>query len=441
VTSNVGWAPSTAVLTLGQWPGASPANRVTFRAALGENVAFDASATAMGVFFNGADYVTIEGIEIMNAPFDGVTLYSEAQHGQAFDPVIRRCRIHDCAAAGVVIYGNAPRPQNTVVENCFFWNLQATNAGGFGSLARFGYVSGRRHDNSRVIHNTFYVSTAAGNAFAVIGDMPSGAETRFTEISNNIIHKVAGPTAPVYGFPTAVTAAIDSNCYFDTSGGPFSSGAVVSATFAAWLTASGQDTTSLATNPFLMNGTAGDLHLVPGSPCMDASTVVTAVLDDIDGQPRGGLFDIGADEVACAGQQFETNDAASFLAVDGVQTTGCLPAITVKAVGSQGMATFQSTNVGQPWEVVVTYAPLVPFSAGVPVSNNGQMVNVSWNIPGTWFFNGGNIPGYTVPFAFSFTAPFTSPSAPVTLGLQMVNFDPSHPDGFALSQGCQVDVQ
>ncbi|MAG56228.1 MAG: hypothetical protein CMJ83_08060, partial [Planctomycetes bacterium] len=420
-------------------------NRVTFRAATGENVVFDAAGAGHGIFFGGADYVTIEGIEIMNAPFDGVSLYSEAQHGVVFDAVIRRCRIHDCGATGVLVYGNSARPSNTVIENNFFWNLQMTNAGGFNSLARFGYVSGRRHDGTRVLHNTFYVSTGTGSAFCVIGDMPSGTETRFVEISNNVIHKTAGPTRPIYSFPlagaTGVPALVNSNCYWDPSGGPFSAGAVVSANFAAWVAATGQDTTSFSIDPVLVAPIAGDLHLDPNSPCVNASSVLSTIIDDIDGEPRAGTFDIGADEVSCTLPLFETNDAASYLDVDGVQGTSCTPAISARAVGTTGTASFQSTNVGMPYEVVLALAPLLPASAGVPVTANGQLLNVDITSPSTTYFNGGAAPSFAVLFPFSFIAPWTAPATPVTIALQMANFDPTHPDGFAISQGCQADVQ
>src|SRR5262249_15254522 len=111
-TSNGPFPPSTAGLAFAQWPGVSSRNRLTFRAGPGEAPVIDAAGNAFGVYWNGADEVTLEGFEIRNAPFDAISLYAEASVGQALDPVISGCRIHDCGGAGVCIYGNTPSPVN-----------------------------------------------------------------------------------------------------------------------------------------------------------------------------------------------------------------------------------------------------------------------------------------------------------------------------------------
>src|SRR5262245_45785172 len=169
VTASVQWAPSTAVMVMSQWTGVSSTNRVTFRPAAGESPVLDATGRGMGVFWGGADYVTLEGFEIRNATFDGVTLYSEAAHGVATDPIINRCRIHDCGAGGVVVYGNSSFPLNTIISNNFFWRLQTTNAGGFNTTARFGYITSRRSTNTRIVHNTFLLDAGTGSMLCAIG--------------------------------------------------------------------------------------------------------------------------------------------------------------------------------------------------------------------------------------------------------------------------------
>ena len=449
LSNNVGWAPSTAVLVLGQWTGASATNRVTFRAATGESPVFDASSNSMGVFWNGADYVTLEGIEIINAPMDGVTLYSETQHGQALDPVIRRCKIHDCGAGGVVIYGNSQRPQNTVVENNFFWNLQMTNAGGFNSLARFGYVSGRRHDNSRVINNTFYVTTSVGGAFAVIGDTPSGGtNSHYAEISHNIIVKTSNTARPIFSFPligtTGIPALTDANCFWDTSGGPFSQGQVAAANLTAWQTATGQDANSFAFDPLLASPTTGALHLRALSPCINASAVPSGVMDDIDGESRlGQVPDVGADEygAGCATAEFQVNTNLSTVTLDSVQATQCTGAVTTLPVNGAGTAVFSSIQVGLGWEIAIAPGPLVPLSSGAFASPAGQIVNIDIAGVGVIFLFGGGIPSFTSPYPGSLTLPFTAPGLPQTSCVLMANLDPSHPDGLVLSQSCQLVVQ
>jgi hypothetical protein len=303
-TLNATFGTSDAVLTLGTWPGAVAGRRVTFRAAAGEHPVLDATGRAMGVFWNGADDVTIEGLEIANATFDAVSIYSEAHHGQVFRAIIRRCRIHDCGGGGVVVHGNLPHPTDTLIENNFFWNLQLTNAGGFNTVARFGYVSARRTHGTVVIHNTFYVTTAVGSAFTVIGSLPgSYTETPFTEVSQNIIVKTVAPSRPIVSWPmlsgvTSMPLSQDGNCYHDLSQGLFATfglnGQTVAGTRAAWTSATGLDAGSMDADPLLTSPATGDLHLNPGSPCIDAGAR-GLVVDDIDGDARD-IPDIGADE-------------------------------------------------------------------------------------------------------------------------------------------------
>jgi len=310
-TTNVQWAPSTAVLAFGQWAGVSSTNRVTFRPAAGECPVLDATGRAMGVFWGGADFVTLDGFEIKNATFDAVTLYSETAHGVATDPIIRRCRIHDCGAGGVVVYGNSQFPLNTLIENCFFWRLQTTNAGGFNTTARFGYITSRRSTNTRIVHNTFLVDTGAGGSFCAIGAYPSGAaEVPFAEISNNIFLKTGGAGKPFFRLqmPATTTTPLpticDSNCFFDVTASPFalygSAAATVANTLLDWQLGALRDLASLAADPLLLDITNHNFHLTALSPCISASTVNAGVVEDVDGQPRTTSIDIGADEYSAA---------------------------------------------------------------------------------------------------------------------------------------------
>ena len=182
-----GFGTSTAVLTMASWLGASSTNRITWKPALGERPVFDATGRAMGVFWGGADYVTLQGIEIRNAPFDGICLYAEATHGIAQDPIIDSCVVHDCGGTGVTIYGNTAQPANTLVQNCTFWRCQLTNTGAFNQTGRFGYISSRRSNGTRIVHNTFVMDAGVGGLLCVLGAYPAGvAEVPFAEISNNM---------------------------------------------------------------------------------------------------------------------------------------------------------------------------------------------------------------------------------------------------------------
>lgn len=306
VSTSGPFPPQTAVLGLSSWTGTSSTNRVTFQPAPGESPVFDASGRAMGVFWGGADYVTIQGIEIKNAIFDAVSLYSEASHGVPNDPIIDGCVLHDCGGTGVTIYGNSSFPVNTLVQNCVMYRLQQTNAGSFNTLGRFGYVTTRRSTNTRIVHNTFLADTGAGTAFCVLGAYPSSAtEVPYAEFSNNLVVKTAASAAPIvriYGFnaTSILTPTVcDSNCFFDPSGGPFAlwgaSGTTVAATLLDWQTNALRDLASLQGDPSLRDAANHDVHLTAASNCRAASTVVAGVAADLDGQTRGTPADIGAD--------------------------------------------------------------------------------------------------------------------------------------------------
>jgi len=311
VTANVQWAPSNAVLTLGQWTGVSSVNRVTFRPAAGEAPVLDATGRAMGVFWGGADYVTLEGFEIKNAPFDAITLYSEVTHGVATEAIINRCRIHDCGGGGVVVYGNSSFPLNTIISNCFFWRLQTTNAGGFSTTARFGYITTRRSTNTRILHNTFLLDAGVGSSFCAIGAYPSGTtEIPFGEVSNNVFLKTAAAGRPFFHIqsPTGATvlapAICDSNCFHDLTASPFAnygtSATTIALTLVDWQLGVLRDLASLAADPLLLDIPSRNFHLSALSPCIGASTVAAGLVEDVDGQPRLVSLDIGADEFSAA---------------------------------------------------------------------------------------------------------------------------------------------
>lgn len=305
------WAPDNAVVVFSSWNGTSSTNRVTFRPAPGEAPVIEAAGKAIGIYWGGADYVTVEGLEIRNAIFDAISLYSDATLGVPFDPIIRKCRIHDCGGVGVSVYGNSSFPVNTLIENNFFWGLLTSGTGSFNTTGRFAYVTSRRSTNTRVVHNTFFVNTGQGSTFAVIGAYPAGTtEIPFGEVSNNVVYKTAAAGKPILRIqsPTGATNLVpticESNCFFDSTTSPFAqwgvNAATTSNTLIDWQTTCVRDLTSLAQNPNLRSTTTFDLHLAANSPCLGASTVSAGTLDDIDGQLRTTGIDLGADEFSAA---------------------------------------------------------------------------------------------------------------------------------------------
>ena len=144
--------------------------------------------------------------------------------------------------------------------------------------------------------------------------------------------------------------------------------------------------------------------------------------------------------VPCPVVEYQTNSLTSALDVDGVLAASCSRAITIKPLGSAGVVNFASTNVGLPWDAAYLNAPLISASGGAYTTGLGQIVNLNIGASPT-FLNGGSTLGLGTPWASNFTINFNAPSAPATFSIQMVNIDPGFPDGFLLSQGCEMQAQ
>jgi hypothetical protein len=136
---------------------------------------------------------------------------------------------------------------------------------------------------------------------------------------------------------------------------------------------------------------------------------------------------------------FQINRPAASASIDGIQGTYCVPAIVMKAQGAPGVLSLGSTNVGSAFEVLISLAPLIPASGGAFVTANGQILNANLAAGSIAFLNGGPLPVFTPlpgPLSITFLAPLLS----LTASVQMAVLDPSHPDGFVLSQGIQLVV-
>jgi hypothetical protein len=134
--------------------------------------------------------------------------------------------------------------------------------------------------------------------------------------------------------------------------------------------------------------------------------------------------------------EYQVNQAAASLSINGIQGTGQSFALVNLLVGQTASVSLASTSVGQPWEVVAGVAPLIPRSAGALVITDGQLVNVDlsdaaltfvWN-----FFQSPPFANAVLPVSFP---------APGLLSLQMAVLDPNSPVGFALSQPVRLVIQ
>ncbi len=362
-----------AILTLDQFPGVSPVARVKFRTAASSPitpVVFDvgASTAMVGIFFQGADYVTIENIEIKNAEHDGIMFYGEVQmiggspanalnsFSASEHNVIARCRIHHNNGTAITLYGNAPQPGDITIENCFFWNNCLAMTAPFNNFGRYGHITGRRNNNVKVRFNSFYQSLPMPTAAATVGGTATTLATCFlgnynntgtnwSQCAGNVFH-IATPTigagfyhwinlaapftnipgqlngvAPGVGaFAPGETALHNKNIYWISPGMISTPNfgtvlGVARANLAAYKSAiaatgapggtAGADAASIYADPLYGSPAIGVLAVAGGSPVIDFGPTNLGVGIDINSLPRIGLApDAGADETSIPGAAF-----------------------------------------------------------------------------------------------------------------------------------------
>ena len=377
------WQPANANLVLPHIPTANATNTVTFRAAPGEFPVFNASGLGFGIFFKGADYVTIEGIEIFGANNDGIFAWTDSNVNSTMDRnTFRGLKIHDCQASGISFYGNPNLISDCVVENCVFWNLQGTylgagqTPGGYQGNGRFAHVSQRRGIRTVIRNNTFWLDSGASNntLLSAIGDNPAAAGTvSLQEVSNNIV--VTGPSVNAYcmwlGGSASPPTISEANCWFHQSPVGFTNNAAWS-TFQTWQSATTRDLLSITQNPQLADPTgiiARDFHLNYVSPCIDFGSGTSA--KDFDGTPRDLCGDIGADEYNHGSAiSYIGSGCSGLTGVPNLATFGCNPII-----GNFNFGFFLSNAAANAPAIVLINAgiasiPLAGCSAEVDLASN-----------------------------------------------------------------------
>ncbi len=402
-----------AILVLDQFPGVSATNRVTFRTGSLSPirpVVFDCSvhSVGVGVFFQGADYVTIEDIEIKGAAYDGIMLYGETGMfttnlaNAAMDHCwIRRCRIHDCAGTAITLYGNPYQPGFTRIENNFFWNNMKNCAGPLTNFGRFGHISGRRNHDVQIVHNSFYqdvtmqtlpggltpcmigsnnssgtaYALCSGNAFQIAGSgttVPGGFYRWYTQGA------ITNVPSSGTGYATGTLLGHGRNFYFNTSGG--TTFAIVGSTTVADLlgyqTLTTLDANSQAVDPQFAVPSTGNLDLATqASPAVDQGVTGLGITVDIHGSPRIGTApDVGAMEArppvltASFGANVTSGQCPLTVNFADQSTTGGGPAVTSWQWAFDGDGTTQATTSNPTW----TFTHTGTYSVSLVVSDGTQ---------------------------------------------------------------------
>lgn len=150
-----------------------------------------------------------------------------------------------------------------------------------------------------------------------------------------------------------------------------------------------------------------------------------------------GTLPTSVDGLAFKAPEYQVNQPGAALLINGIQGTPQTFAQVSLTAGQTALVQLASNNQGQPWEVAIGVAPLVPWSLGALSTIDGQLLNVNLADPYLtlqwgYFVQSPGFASYSTPVAFPF---------PGTLSIQMVVIAPGTPSGVAFSQPVRVVVQ
>jgi len=136
---------------------------------------------------------------------------------------------------------------------------------------------------------------------------------------------------------------------------------------------------------------------------------------------------------------WQVNNPTSSLDLNGVAGTAYSPAITTDCVGAT-ITMNAAGATGAPFDIAVTFGNSAPAAF---TTAGGQQVNVDILNPTLFNFNGGsaNFAGILnlLPHPGAFTFPVPT-GGPLLASAQQLAVNPTHPDGFQLSQAVEANI-
>jgi hypothetical protein len=337
----------------------------------------------------GIDFLTIRGNEIyslssFNSAFDvrAIVLQGQFQQRAGQTRLVEKNRIHDCSGledAAISVNNSWGNPQGLTLRNNLIYNIKA-NRGTPGGIKVYG-----SQDVVGIYNNTIY--NCAG--FGV--DVQNGAQAAV--VNNLAVYNNVG-NSPPQGQATSIVS--DGNAFslpwVSPSEGPHSLGL------------SKADIVGTLANP-----SAGDFHLKAGSSVLAKGIVLNDFADDIAGNVRGAIWDIGAY------QSSKASAATPLVAVlPPVQDFGSA------AVGTAVTRTFTVQNRGSQLlaGIVSVAAPFKIISGGAYSLGAGQSqvvtvqfnpTSVGTNSQTVTFTGGGGATTQVTGVGASFSGGFLSP--------------------------------
>jgi len=365
-------------------PGLGAANPLIIQNAPGESPVIT-SAAGHGFYLTGADYVTIQGLEITNCNGSGIHNYRSSFNSSDHNNYIDNY-IHDVASGGNYsgIY---------VGYSSYCQVLQNEIAGAaYGIMVYYG--------NDNLVANNMVCSTSLHGIRVCYG---GGNEVHFNSVlTDNDAAMYVNATYDLYAFDNIFFQADSGNGYAFYYNGSTSTYNPLSdyndiyspnalaffnngsdQTLSEWQTATGLDLHSISEDPRFVSTT--DLHIGSDSPVDSTGIPITDILTDFDGDLRDSLFpDIGADEFGELEPYYCVNLDPEILAENVNPGDSIDYMITIHNCGDQNDTyDLTLTVTGQPWTHVIrdhTGAAIIDSISLLAASTDSFIVRVT--VPG-----------------------------------------------------------
>jgi len=290
--------------------GTSSTNRITFQAAGGQspiitNTIGTTQTDGNGFYLTGADYITIQNLQITNTAANGIMNSFTGSDSSSYNRFISNY-IHDVGTLGDysgIYLLNSPNCQ--VLKNKIksdYYGIQLTTSKRDTVANNMVYFAGLTgiYENggtdNRYFYNSVYQEMNPSTTYAFY--IYHG--TNIT-LNDNILYHSGGGThyaLSVTGDLVTYPLTSDYNDFYAPSAyvGYYNGNRT---TLANWQTATGCDAHSLSADPSFLSLGTPDLHINQISPVEMEGIAVAGIAEDFDGEGRPPVNpDMGADEVA-----------------------------------------------------------------------------------------------------------------------------------------------
>jgi parallel beta-helix repeat protein len=287
--------------------GTSATNRIIFQAASGQtpiitNTTGTTQTDGNGFYLNGADYITIQNLQITNTAASGIMNSFTGSDSSSYNYFINNY-IHNVGTLGdfaAIYLLNSPNCKvlrNKIEGDYYGIHLNSSRRDTVANnMVYFAGLTGI-YENGGSENGYFFNSVYQEMNPSTTYDFYIYHGTN-TTLKNNILYHSGGGThyaLSITGDLGTYPLTSDYNDFYAPSAyvGYYNGNRT---TLTDWQTATGQDAHSISANPSFVSTSTPNLHISPPSPVDGAGLAISGITDDYDGETRYTPPDLGADE-------------------------------------------------------------------------------------------------------------------------------------------------